>query len=242
MTIAIADMQSVGTLGWWYTDLGGASPPDAPSLSISDDGDGDAITATVAGAAGATHTLYYMAAGASAWREGNSRAGDGVIHQTGLATGTLYFFVVVSSAAGLVSLPSPTIQVRLSAGESAAASDLLSSGSSWLAAQRRAHMTRSVVYRRGAASVALAATVGRTPFWVDRGEGLFERIESRDYLVTAADLSLGGMTVLPERGDQIIESAKVYEVMAPADEPPYRYSDRGRSQLRIHTKYMGDDS
>jgi len=207
MTIAIADMQSVGTLGWWYTDLGGASPPDAPSLSISDDGDGDAITATVAGAAGATHTLYYMAAGASAWREGNSRAGDGVIHQTGLATGTLYFFVVVSSAAGLVSLPSPTIQVR-----------------------------------RGAASVALAATVGRTPFWVDRGEGLFERIESRDYLVTAADLSLGGMTVLPERGDQIIESAKVYEVMAPADEPPYRYSDRGRSQLRIHTKYMGDDS
>lgn len=66
------------------------------------------------------------------------------------------------------------------------------------------------------------------------------RVESRDYLITTADLMLDGSATLPQRGDCIRETQGslvfVYEVMAPGNEPPWRYSDPYRRALRIHTK------
>jgi len=68
------------------------------------------------------------------------------------------------------------------------------------------------------------------------------RIESRDYLVRASDLILAGAVTLPKPGDLILESDGIatytYEVMAPGDEPPWRYSDMNRATLRIHTKQV----
>jgi hypothetical protein len=124
--------------------------------------------------------------------------------------------------------------------------DLLQTGSDWLADQLKTHASRQVVYRRGAFEVAVLATVGRTLLKLDDGYGGV-RMEwtDRDFLIHAADLVLGGVPTLPQRGDQIRETqgAKtfIYEVMAPGQEPAWRWSDVYRKVLRIHTKQVGTE-
>ena len=119
--------------------------------------------------------------------------------------------------------------------------DLLGNAMRWLEAQRRKHLTVPVIYRLGDQSVELPATIGRTVFKVSDDYGRYQYIESRDYLVTAADLVLNGETTLPESGDEIVENGQIYEVMAPNGEPEWRYSDSSRQCLRIHTKHIGEE-
>lgn len=123
--------------------------------------------------------------------------------------------------------------------------DLLQKGSDWLEDMRTAHASRPVVYVRGTDSVEVAATVGRTVFRLDKGYGVIERVEARDYLVSGADLVLGGAVALPKAGDRIREidgdKAFVYEVMAPGGEPCWRWSDPYRRTLRIHTKHVATE-
>lgn len=118
--------------------------------------------------------------------------------------------------------------------------DLLQTGFDWLADQLKAHAGRPVTYRRGADTAAVTATIGRTVFELDDEFGVLKKVESRDFLIPAADLVLSGVTVLPERGDEIDETqgsvTYTYEVMAPGKEPPFRFSDPYRRTLRIHTK------
>lgn len=120
--------------------------------------------------------------------------------------------------------------------------DLLETTSRWLQDQRHRHLSRMVVYRRGAETAQLAATIGRTKFEIDDGYGAIERYESRDFLVLAEELVLGGIAVLPDRGDRIEETVGlttyVYEVCAPGKAPPWRYSDSYRQTLRIHSKLI----
>ena len=120
--------------------------------------------------------------------------------------------------------------------------DLLQRGSDWLERKRNRHLTREVVFVRGADSVEVKATVGRTIFRVDKGYGVLERIEARDYLILAADLVLSGTPVLPKAGDKIQETEDgktfSYEILAPGNEPCWRYSDLYRVTLRIHTKLV----
>jgi hypothetical protein len=124
--------------------------------------------------------------------------------------------------------------------------DLLERGSAFLEDQRHRHMTRAVVYRRGAESREVQATVGRTHFEQADGAGSIHRTESRDYLVRAADLDLGAGPILPRAGDQVLETVGaavlVYEVNAPGGEPPFRFSDPDRRTLRIHTKHIGTEA
>lgn len=120
--------------------------------------------------------------------------------------------------------------------------DLLNQGASFLDTQRHAHMTRAVVYQRGAAQVEVNATIGRTEFEQADEAGLIHRIESRDFLFRTADLDLGGGPTLPKTGDRVREtvgsSVFVYEVNAPGGQPPWRYSDPYRKALRVHTKHI----
>ena len=124
--------------------------------------------------------------------------------------------------------------------------DLLERGATWLDEQRHAHLTRTVTYERGADSVQLRATIGRTVFEQTDEYGIVHRIESRDFLVRSADLVLAGQPTLPQAGDRIREAdggvTHVYEVMAPGTEPPWRYSDPYRRVLRIHTKHVATES
>jgi hypothetical protein len=117
--------------------------------------------------------------------------------------------------------------------------DLLDAGFAWLERQRRRFMSQEVLYRRGAVAVTAQATVGKTTFEVVTAGGILERIESRDFLITAADLAVLG---LPQRGDRVVEvrgdQTHTYEVLAPGREPHWRWSDPGHRCLRIHTKHL----
>lgn len=120
--------------------------------------------------------------------------------------------------------------------------DLLQTASDWLHDRQKQHASRLVTYERGAATVAVQATIGRTIFEIDDEIGVVHKIESRDFLIHAADLVLSGSAVLPERGDRVRETdgttTYIYEVMAPGKEPHYRYSDAYRKRFRIHTKQV----
>ena len=125
--------------------------------------------------------------------------------------------------------------------------DLMAKGSAWLDQQRHRFLTRPVTYQRGASTVALQATVGRTVFRFDDHAGNVTRYVSRDFLVRASDLVLDGYPATPKRGDRIREPhgqrVMIHEVMAPGrDEPDWRYSDPDRQTLRIHTKQTGVES
>ena len=116
-------------------------------------------------------------------------------------------------------------------------------GSDWLDGQNLAHRSMLVGYHRGNDSAQVHAVIGKSVFEIFDAYGVMERVESRDYLVPAAELVLGGETTLPARGDRIKETdgekVFVYEVMAPGSEPHFQFSDPYRKTLRIHTKFIG---
>ena len=121
--------------------------------------------------------------------------------------------------------------------------DLLERGSAWLDEQRLKHLSRTVTYKRGEDSAEVRASIGRTVFEVTDSVGVAERTESRDFLIPASGLVLGGSQVLPKQGDRIEETQDatvyVYEVLAPGQEPCWRFSDSYRRTLRVHTKQVG---
>ncbi len=118
---------------------------------------------------------------------------------------------------------------------------MLKNGMSWLESQRKAHLSSLVTYRRGEDTAEVSATIGKTVFRIEDEYGRIVHYESRDYLISASDLVLNGTIITPERSDEIIEDGFVYEVMAPANEPEWRYSDTHRQTLRIHTKQTGKE-
>ena len=127
--------------------------------------------------------------------------------------------------------------------------DLLEQGAAFLDDQRHRHMSRTVVYKRGSDAKEVQATIGRTEFEQADEAGLIHRVESRDYLIRAADLDLGAGPIQPKAGDQVREQVGsqvfVYEVNAPGGaggQPPFRYSDPYRRTFRIHTKHIGTET
>ena len=124
--------------------------------------------------------------------------------------------------------------------------DLLDRGSAFLDDQRHKHMSRTVVYQRGAEAKEVLATIGKTEFEQADDAGLIHRVESRDFLVRTTNLDLGSGPILPRAGDQVRETVGaqvfVYEVNAPGGQPPFRYSDPYRRVLRIHTKHIGTET
>ena len=124
--------------------------------------------------------------------------------------------------------------------------DLLEQGAAFLDDQRHRHMSLTVVYKRGSDAKEVQATIGRTEFEQADEAGLIHRVESRDYLIRAADLDLGAGPIQPKAGDQVREQVGsqvfVYEVNAPGGQPPFRYSDPYRRTFRIHTKHIGTET
>ena len=120
--------------------------------------------------------------------------------------------------------------------------DLLQSGQNWLASKLKAHASQSVTYKRDSAEAELQATIGRSTYQQNDGEGIVTRSHVRDFLIDTADLVLSSIGSLPRRGDRIHQSdggtTIVYEVMSLGGEPPWRFSDPFRLKLRIHTKQI----
>lgn len=118
-------------------------------------------------------------------------------------------------------------------------SDRLRAAAANLAARVRSDAGNTITYARGASTVSVTATLGRTIFRTSTEYGV-TRTVSRDYLITADDLQLGGVRVIPVRGDRITEvdprgDSRTYEVLAPGGEDVWRYSDAQRQILRVHT-------
>jgi hypothetical protein len=122
--------------------------------------------------------------------------------------------------------------------------DLLRDAQIWLADQLQKHVASEVTYKRGTQQVTVRATIGRTLLSLDNEFG-GTRMEwtDRDFLIRAVDLKFGAAAVVPQRGDRIMESVNgqtlSFEVLAPADEPVWRWADPHRQMLRIHTKLVG---
>ena len=120
--------------------------------------------------------------------------------------------------------------------------NLLEWGQAHLADQLKSHASIEVVYRRGAGEVTVRAVVGKTEFEIDDGAGGRLHIQSRDYLIQAADFVVANEPVLPVAGDEIRETRGnktfVYEVLAQGGEPQYRFSDPFRKLMRVHTKHV----
>ncbi len=121
--------------------------------------------------------------------------------------------------------------------------NLLETGSNWLEAQRHAQLTTPVVYTRGAVSIPLNASIGKSIFNLDTGVGPAIQIESRDFLVRRGDLVADGLAFLPQRGDRIAETdasgaTYVFEVIGPGDAPCWRWADAFRKTVRVHTKQV----
>lgn len=124
--------------------------------------------------------------------------------------------------------------------------DLIESGVGWLKDKLKAHASRQVVYRRGTSEASVRAVVGRSLLKLDDGYGGIRMVwTDRDFLIAAEDLILDGARTLPQRGDQIeqiIDGTKhIFEVLAPGNEPEWRWSDPHQTILRIHTTKLNEE-
>ena len=121
--------------------------------------------------------------------------------------------------------------------------DLLQRGMVWLTNQLQDHASQPVVYVRGELYVELKATLGRTVFALDQEiTGVPVEYGEVDFLIRSSDLVLAGQRVEPADHDEIWWTdegvTRVYEALAPGNEPSWRYADPFRRMFRIHTKFI----
>lgn len=97
-----------------------------------------------------------------------------------------------------------------------------------------------VTYSRGSASVVLTAVPAVSHSNAD-GQQIITEYRTRDFIVPASDLILSGIEITPKKGDTIEETVgntvHSYQVARPdgGTEQPWRYTNTGRSFIRIHT-------
>ena len=120
--------------------------------------------------------------------------------------------------------------------------DMLRSASKWLADQRVEKLSETVLLQhysdgeKSGSPETLHATRGRSLFRADDRYGVTIRIQSIDFIVPASEL-----TKFPEKGDEIYADGHVYEVLAPNDEPVWRWNGNYGTAVRIHTKDIGEE-
>ena len=92
-----------------------------------------------------------------------------------------------------------------------------------------------IVYRRlGGDALSVKAVVGRTVFRSTDVDGIWTRIETRDFIVTKGQIDFE-----PQVGDEIEFLGSTYEVLSPNGEPAWRWSDAFHTAYRIHAKNTG---
>jgi hypothetical protein len=106
-----------------------------------------------------------------------------------------------------------------------------------LSAARRAGGV-AITIRRGSSEEPATATLAKTVF-TDKSDGsstrALQRVETRDYMLPAAEYLVDGDPATPAAGDQIVQAGRTYEVVSVNGEPCYRSADPGDVWLRVHT-------
>ena len=85
----------------------------------------------------------------------------------------------------------------------------------------------------GGDAKTIKAVMGRTSFRATDVDGVWTRFEMRDFIIGASLLGAE-----PKVGDEIRWNGNTYEVLAPAGEPAWRWSDTFHTAYRIHTKHI----
>jgi hypothetical protein len=127
---------------------------------------------------------------------------------------------------------------------------LAAAGAAFLNATLKAAAGVSVLYYPKGSVVGLALTAvtgqeARDLATQPAGNAVRVNNRERDYLIVLADLiAASGETVaLPAEGDRIVETINeaevTFEVSKRNGEPCWRWSDRERTRLRVHTKQVG---
>ena len=113
---------------------------------------------------------------------------------------------------------------------------MIRTGIDALRASQLAVLAVDATYRRGAEERRVKAVVGRTVFRSMNEYGAWTRTETRDFIIPSAQLDIE-----PQTGDEVVFDGGVYEVLAPSNEPVWRWSDPYRTAVRVHTKHTGDE-
>ena len=115
---------------------------------------------------------------------------------------------------------------------------MLRTAMAWLDKQRNDFLSEPIEYihfaEENPQKFNLTATRGRTIFKAETDYGITVRIHSTDFLISS-DL----LPVTPAKGDEIICKGICYEVLAPNNEPVWRWSGVDNQTMRIHTKECG---
>lgn len=121
-------------------------------------------------------------------------------------------------------------------------SDFLQDGMDWLAAGHKRDCPLSATYTRGATTITLTISPGRTIFASNRQGGARIEFGEIDFLIDVADLVIGSATA-PAEGDRLAVTIRgivyAFEIMPVSGEPAWRYSDQYRTRFRIHCKEVG---
>lgn len=122
--------------------------------------------------------------------------------------------------------------------------NLLKQGQALIAATLKSHGSETVTYRRGANSVSIAASVGRPDMTLgpEFGGGHL-RMNTKEFVITAADLVINGVAVSPATGDMIDvaegEATNRYRVGPDGGLPEFENADAFGIMLRIRGTFQG---
>ena len=114
--------------------------------------------------------------------------------------------------------------------------DILGDGVNWLLDTLEAHASRDVTFRRASSSATITVVLGRSEWEQQSSDGTVTRIITRDYIYNGEEIPNFG---LPQRGDEIVDSDGVYQVLPTSGLQCVRYLDTRQIGLRIHTKRKG---
>jgi hypothetical protein len=99
----------------------------------------------------------------------------------------------------------------------------------------RAAAGELVTYWRGNDSVTAKAVPASTTFEMADTSGSPITFVSSDWIFKADELVIDGAVITPRRGDWVQLGALKYDVLSDGTQV-YRYCDRGRTRIRVHTK------
>lgn len=126
-------------------------------------------------------------------------------------------------------------------------SDMLQEAQASLFADLESFAAGEVTYRRGSESDAVLATKGSTAAELHDGDGMVLTDEIRDFLINRSTLSLNGVAIEPEEGDEIVETdalgiTNVWEVLPLVNNRCWRWSGPHNLRYRIHVKLVYSDA
>ncbi|MEM9825095.1 MAG: hypothetical protein AAF958_00825 [Planctomycetota bacterium] len=120
--------------------------------------------------------------------------------------------------------------------------NMMTRGAEMVARKLGKHASHAMTYRRReGSSIRIVAAIGEVVTDTEDADGFVIRSHNRDALVDAVHLCEDGQSFQPARGDQVIDGIHVYEVIPIGGDPPWRWSDRRHTRLRIHLQYVGTE-